>query len=61
MIRIEVQDEFGNWHFFTRVANVPTSIKQALENSLKSQLAKKSGRARALDEKTGQIIDFLNN
>ena len=59
MIRIEIQDQFGAWHTYTRVTNVPSSIKQALQNGLNTQLAQKSKKARAVDDKTGQLIDIL--
>lgn len=58
MVRIEIQDQFGAWKFYTRVANNPASIKSGLKNGLKQQLAKKSGKARAVDDKTGALIDM---
>jgi hypothetical protein len=59
LVRIEVQDQFGNWHTYTRVTNMPTSIKHGLEAGLRTQLAQKSRKARAVDDKTGQVIDML--
>lgn len=59
MVRIEIQDQFGRWHSYTRVSNNPTSIMQALRVALKAQLAAKSKRARAVDDKIGQLIDLL--
>jgi len=59
MVRIEVQDQFGKWHRYTRVANNPTNIKHGLEAGLKTQLASKSKKARAVDDKTGGMIDML--
>lgn len=59
LVRIEIQDQFGKWHTYTRVTNSPTSIKQGLENGLKQQLAQKSKKARAVDDKTGQLLDML--
>ena len=59
LVRIEVQDQFGKWHTYTRVSNMPTSIKQGLEAGLRTQLAQKSKKARAVDDKTGQLIDLL--
>ena len=58
-IRIEIQDQFGAWHTYTTVSNFPTSIKQALQTALKSQLAQRSRKARAVDAKTGALIDLL--
>ena len=59
MVAIEVQDQFGQWHRFTTVSPNPSGIAQALKTALKSQLASKSKKARAVDQKTGQVIDFL--
>jgi hypothetical protein len=59
LVRIEIQDQFGKWHTYTRVTNSPTSIKQGLETALKQQLAQKSKKARAVDDKTGQLLDLL--
>jgi len=52
MVRIEIQDQFGAWHSYTRVSNNPSSIQQALKTALKAQLAQKSKKARAVDDKT---------
>lgn len=60
MVRIEVQDQHGSWHTFTRVSNTPSSIKQGLANGLKTQLASKSKKARAVDDKTGALIDMAH-
>ncbi|SNX61222.1 hypothetical protein SAMN06296273_2675 [Nitrosomonas ureae] len=59
MVEIEVQDQFGAWHYYTSVTNNPSSIKLALQTAIKTQLASKSRRARAIDEKTGVLIDML--
>ena len=59
-IRIEVQDQFGAWKHFTTCSDAPSSIKSALSQGLKSQLAQKSKKARAVDEKTGAIIDMAH-
>jgi hypothetical protein len=59
LVRIEIQDQFGKWNTFTRVNNTPTSIKQGLETALKQQLAQKSKKARAVDDKAGALIDIL--
>ena len=60
MIRIEVQDQFGQWHRYTKVANTPSSIKFGLQTALKAQLASKSKKVRAVDDKTGALIDLLH-
>lgn len=57
-VRIEVQDQFGRWQKYTTVVNSPTSIKLALQTALKTQLAAKSKKARAVEEKTGNLIDM---
>jgi hypothetical protein len=59
MIRIEVQDQFGQWHRYTKVANTATSIKFGLQTALKTQLASKSKKVRAVDDKTGALVDML--
>tara|TARA_B100000925_G_C21988386_1_gene465611 strand:+ start:1405 stop:1599 length:195 start_codon:yes stop_codon:yes gene_type:complete len=58
MARIEVQDQFGNWKRVTKCVNTPTSIKHKLDWALKQQLASKSKKARAVDDKTGALIDM---
>lgn len=57
-VKIEVQDQFGNWKSYTSCSNNASSIKQNLQRALKTQLAKKSGKARAVDAKTGAMIDM---
>lgn len=59
MARIEIQDQFGRWQRFQTVSATDTSIKLALQRALKTQLAAKSRKARALDDKTGALIDIL--
>lgn len=59
LIRIEIQDQFGRWQTYTRVVNNPTVIRQGLQNALKQQLAQKSKKARAVDDKTGAFVDML--
>jgi len=59
MIRIEIQDQFGRWNRYTTVSNSPSSIKLGLQSALKTQLASKSKKVRAVDDKTGQLIDML--
>jgi hypothetical protein len=60
MIRIEIQDQFGRWNRYTSVPNNPSSIKFGLQTALKTQLASKSKKVRAVDNKTGQLIDMLH-
>jgi len=59
MARIEVQDQFGRWQRFQTVNATDTSIKLALQRALKTQLASKSRKARAVDNKTGMLLDIL--
>jgi hypothetical protein len=58
-VRIEVQDQFGAWHRYTAVSNNPSNIKQGLQTALRTQLASKSKKVRAVDDKTGALIDML--
>mgnify|MGYP001317133195 CR=1 FL=1 len=41
-VRIEIMDQFGKWHRHTTISNNPSSIKQALQVALKTQLASRS-------------------
>lgn len=59
MARIEIQDQFGRWQRFQTVTASDTSIKLALQRALKMQLASKSKKVRAVDHKTGALIDIL--
>ena len=59
MARIEVQDQFGRWQRFQTVSATDISIKLTLQRALKTQLAAKSKKVRAVDEKTGTLIDIL--
>ena len=54
-VTIEIQYDSGTWRKHTSVANNQVHIKRALENAAKIAPAKK---ARALDSKTGQLIDM---
>jgi hypothetical protein len=56
---IQIQDQFGNWQLYTTVPNVGTEIQHALKSGLKTQLAKKSKKARAIDKESGSVIDIL--
>lgn len=58
-VKIQVQDQFGKWQQYTTVSGYPSSIKQALEAALRTAMGKKSGKARAVDAKTGAMIDML--
>jgi hypothetical protein len=57
-VRIEVQDQFGRWNKYTTTSNNPSSIKLSLQTALKTQLAAKSKKARAVDDETGALIDM---
>ena len=57
-VRIEVQDQFGRWQKYTSVVNNPISIKNGLAAALKTQLASKSKKARAIEEESGNLIDM---
>lgn len=54
-VTIEIQHNSGTWRKHTSVANNQVHIKTALENAAKIAPAKK---ARAVDTKTGQLIDM---
>ena len=60
-IKVEVQDQTGGWHKFQGgLPNSGPSIKRAMETAMKqSPLAKKSKKVRAVDEKTGSLVDML--
>ena len=60
MVNIEVQDQFGKWCRITQVQNNPIMIKSGLDRALKSQLASKSKKARAVDSKTGALVDMAH-
>jgi hypothetical protein len=60
MARIEVQDEAGQWLFYTTVSNEASNIRFALSESLKSEMASFSRKARAVDDVTGIFIDMAN-
>ena len=58
-IRIEVQDQFGAWRVYTHTTANPSSVKLALNQAVKSQLAQKSKKARAIDPDTGALVDMV--
>ena len=60
MARIEVQDEAGQWLFYTTVSNEASNIRLALSESLKSEMASFSRKARAVDDVRGIFIDMAN-
>ena len=59
MVIIEVQDQHGKWQRFCEKTNSPSSVKQGLEAALNTAFGKKSGRARAIDKDTKQIVDII--
>lgn len=58
-VKIEVQDQFGAWRYYTHTSSNPPSIKQALQTALKTQMGQRSKKARAVDPKTGALLDLL--
>ena len=59
MIKIEVQDQFGRWQYYTSVTDNPINIRDWLNRAIKTQLASKSKKARAIDAKTGMLVGML--
>lgn len=57
-VRIEVQDQQGTWHRYTECSDSPTTYRHYLRQAVSSPLARKSGKARAVDVDTGQVVDF---
>ena len=60
MARIEVQDEAGQCIFYTKVSYEASNIKLAMSESLKSEMASFSRKARAVDDATGGFIDMAS-
>ena len=60
MTRIVVQSKTGGWLFYTTVSNEASNIRLALSESLKSEMASFSRKARAIDDVTGIFIDMAN-
>ncbi len=59
-VKIEVMDQHGKWHKLKEINDVGGAVQQSLKTALKSNaMAKKSGKARAVDAKTGIMIDML--
>jgi hypothetical protein len=57
---IEVQDKQGVWIHYQLVTNNPARIEKALQAALKTQLASKSKKARALDADTNNLLKIEN-
>jgi hypothetical protein len=56
---IEVQDQFGRWVKAGSCSAYPASVKQALDAALRSNpMGRASGRARAMHEDTGALLDI---
>ena len=60
MARIEVQSKTGEWLFYTTVSNEASNIRLVLSESLKSEMASFSRKARAVDDATGGFIDMAS-
>jgi hypothetical protein len=56
---IQIQDQFGNWQFYKTVPQVGTEVQHALKSALKTQLASKSKKVRAVDKDSGAMIDVM--
>ena len=57
---IEIQDPAGNWiRYTTLTTDYPQQISHALRLALKSLMAQKARKARAIDAKTGELLDML--
>ena len=59
MVSIEVEDKLGHWQRYTIVSANAVSIVKALKEAIESELASESTKARAVDLKTGQVIDLF--
>lgn len=58
-VRIQVQDQFGKWQNYATVSGYASSIRQGMEAALRAAMGRSSGKARAVDAKTGAMIDML--
>lgn len=56
--RIEVQNQFGEWRLFTTVTVLGTNVRRALQRAVQSPVARTSGKARAVDADTGDLLDI---
>jgi hypothetical protein len=54
LIRIEVQDQHGNWQYYGDVSNVPTEIKRGMKAALKTSRGKKSKKQELSTQKLEQ-------
>jgi hypothetical protein len=57
MVKIQALQNNGHWYQMAVVANNPSAIKRELERAANSAAAKNTRKARAVDEKTGALID----
>ena len=56
-IRIELQNQMGEWRYFTSVTFTGNNVKRALQSALRSPQSQKFKKARAVD-KFGNIVDI---
>ncbi len=56
-VKVQVQDQFGRWHNYSSVPMDASAIRRSLRAALITQLGQHSGKARAIDADTGQLID----
>jgi len=56
-VRIEVQNQFGAWGQHTTVTPVGSNVKLALRAALRSPLGRVAGKARAVDAKSGAVLE----
>ena len=61
MVSIEIEDRSGKWHRYTIVSANARSIVNALKAAVEIELASFNKKARAVDLKTGEIIDYLQD
>jgi len=54
--RIEYRDQFGNWRYLTTVTVMGSNVRDALQKALRSPNC--AGKARAVDEDDGSVIDM---
>ena len=54
--RIEYQNQFGDWQFYTTVTAVRVNIRLALKRALDHPAC--TGKARAVDDEDGSMIDM---
>ena len=58
LVKIEVQNDQGNWILVETVVNNDVYIRKALENSVMSGPGSRTKKARARDADTGSLIDI---